>query len=152
MQCTIGKQLRWIVSAGLGLWIGFEFGSMSVLGQQAPEGAVVGNVIFEDDFSQGQERWETTDEGSWEIFQKDGNPTFGLNKRVSDYQPKVRSPHNIALIKGVSAGDVSITFRVRSTLDTGNHRDCCVFLAIRIPSISTMCILGPSPIRPAVRS
>jgi hypothetical protein len=141
----IGKQLRWIVSAGLGLWMGFEFGSMSVLGQQAPEGAAEGNVIFEEDFSQGTGRWETTDEGSWEIFQKDGNPTFGLNKRVSDYQPKVRSPHNIALIKGVSAGDVTITFRVRSTLDTGNHRDCCVFFGYQDPEHFYYVHLGAKP-------
>jgi len=145
MQCMIGKQLRWLVAAVLGLWMGFEFGSMPILGQQVPEGAVVGSVIFQEDFSQGQGRWETTDEGSWEIFHKDGNPTFGLNKRVSDYQPKVRSPHNIALIKGVSAGDVSITFRVRSTLDTGNHRDCCVFFGYQDPEHFYYVHLGAKP-------
>ena len=87
----------------------------------------VGKLIFEEDFQKGRSRWDTTDDDSWEVLQKDGNSTFGLNKRISKYQPKVRSPHNIALIKELTAGDFQITFRVRSTHDTGNHRDCCVF-------------------------
>lgn len=98
------------------------------MGQEAGSDKVpVGKTIFEEDFQKGRSRWETTDDASWEILQKDGNSTFGLNKRISNYQPKVRSPHNIALIKDLSAGDVQISFRVRSTHDTGNHRDCCVF-------------------------
>jgi hypothetical protein len=56
MQYSIGKSLRWLVSAGLGLWVGFEFGSMSVIGQQDSELGVVQNVIFQEDFSQGQGR------------------------------------------------------------------------------------------------
>jgi acetyl esterase/lipase len=117
-----------IVSVVLGL---SEFGSLpmgSCMGQEAKSDKVqAGKLIFEEDFQKGRSRWQTTDDGSWEILQKDGNSTFGLNKRISDYQPKVRSPHNIALIKELSAGDVQISFRVRSTHDTGNHRDCCVF-------------------------
>ncbi len=98
------------------------------MGQEAKSDKMqVGKMIFEEDFQKGRSRWETTDDASWEILQKDGNSTFGLNKRISNYQPKVRSPHNIALIKDLSAGDVQISFRVRSTQDTGNHRDCCVF-------------------------
>ncbi|MFM8396666.1 MAG: hypothetical protein ACKOAH_02450 [Pirellula sp.] len=98
------------------------------MGQEASSDKVpVGKMVFEEDFQKGRSRWETTDDASWEILQKDGNSTFGLNKRISNYQPKVRSPHNIALIKDLSAGDVQISFRVRSTHDTGNHRDCCVF-------------------------
>ena len=84
-------------------------------------------LIFEEDFEKGRERWETTDEESWTYREVDGNHVFGINRRNSDYKPKVRSPLHIAMIKDVQATDFVITFRVRSTNDTGNHRDCCVF-------------------------
>ena len=84
-------------------------------------------LVFSDDFEKGRDKWETTDDASWVLNVEDGKKTFGLNKRISDYQPKVRSPHNIALIKGVQVADFVLTFRVRSTKDTGNHRDCCAF-------------------------
>ena len=84
-------------------------------------------LVFEEDFEKGIDRWELTDPGAWEIFEKDGNHSFGLNKRISNYTPKVRSPHNIALIKDLREGSFVLTFKVRSTNDTGNHRDCCVF-------------------------
>ncbi|MBL8871249.1 MAG: hypothetical protein JNK90_15735, partial [Planctomycetaceae bacterium] len=85
------------------------------------------DAIFKDDFQNGSERWETTDAASWEVYDHDGNKTFGNNKRTSDYQPKVRSPHNIALMRDVKVGSFQLTFKVRSTKDTGGHRDCCIF-------------------------
>lgn len=84
-------------------------------------------LVFSDDFQSGRDRWETTDDKSWELIDEAGKKSFGLNKRISDYQPKVRSPHNIALIHGVKLSDFVLIFKVRSTKDTGNHRDCCVF-------------------------
>jgi len=84
-------------------------------------------LVFDEDFEKGTDRWEMTDPGAWEIFEKDGNRSIGLNKRISNYTPKVRSPHNIALIKDLREGSFVLTFKVRSTNDTGNHRDCCVF-------------------------
>lgn len=84
-------------------------------------------LVFSEDFEKGTDRWETTDPKSWFVQEESGNKTFGLNKRVSDYQPKVRSPHNIALINDVKLTSFVLTFKVRSTKDTGNHRDCCVF-------------------------
>lgn len=99
----------------------------SCFGQQSPAKQSAGKLLFSDDFEKGRMDWETTDDDSWEIYDRDGNHSLGLNKRVSSYQPKVRSPHNIALVRNVTAGDVQIEFRVRSTQDTGNHRDCCVF-------------------------
>ena len=84
-------------------------------------------LVFSEDFQSGRDKWETTDDKSWELFDEAGKKSFGLNKRISDYQPKVRSPHNIALIKDVQLSDFVLIFRVRSTKDTGNHRDCCAF-------------------------
>jgi len=84
-------------------------------------------VIFSEDFEKGHERWETTDAESWTHRKIDGNHVFGINRRSSKYRPKVRSPLHIALIKGVEVADFVLTFRVKSTKDTGGHRDCCVF-------------------------
>jgi hypothetical protein len=125
--------------------MGVDFDLRHAVAQQGAGKTKAQKVLFEEDFAQGHSRWETTDAGSWELFHEDGNATFGLNKRISDYQPKVRSPHNIALIKGLSAGDVSITFRVRSTLDTGNHRDCCVFFGYQDPEHFYYVHLGAKP-------
>lgn len=84
-------------------------------------------LVFSEDFEQGVDRWERTDPAAWSITEHDGNHVFGLNKRISDYQPPHRSPHNIALIKDLVLEDFVITYRVKSTLDTGGHRDCCTF-------------------------
>ena len=84
-------------------------------------------LVFSDDFEKGRDKWETTDDGSWYLHEEDGKKSFGLNKRISDYQPKVRSPHNLALIKDLQLSDFVLTFKVRSTKDTGGHRDCCAF-------------------------
>jgi hypothetical protein len=83
-------------------------------------------LVFQEDFEQGRGRWEVTDEKSWTHRVVDGNAVFGINRRESDSKPPYRSPFHIALIKDVTAADFVITFRVRSTKDTGNHRDCCV--------------------------
>ena len=84
-------------------------------------------LVFEDDFEEGSDNWETTDETAWRLQKTDKNQVFGLNTRKSNYQPKHRSPFNIALIKGLELSDFDIRFRVKSPKDTGNHRDCCVF-------------------------
>ena len=88
-------------------------------------------LVFEESFAEGVSRWQPTDPEAWTLS-RDGNRTvWGLNRRKSDYQPKVRSPHNIALVKNINLTDTVITFEVKSTLDTGNHRDCCVFFNYR---------------------
>ena len=102
-------------------------------------------LAFSEDFSGGKGRFETTDDTSWDIVPFEGNPAIALNKRVSKYAPKVRSPHNIALVRDLEADDCVITFRVRSTADTGNHRDCCVFFGYRDPEHFYYVHLGAKP-------
>lgn len=102
-------------------------------------------LAFHETFEQGSSQWETTDEQSWYIHEEDGNKAFGLNKRISNYQPKVRSPHNIALIKSIQVGDFVLTFKVKSTKDTGNHRDCCAFFCHQDPEHFYYVHLGAKP-------
>lgn len=102
-------------------------------------------LVFSEDFEKGSERWELTDNAAWTRRQVDSNYVFGLNKRKSDYKPKFRSPHNIALIKGLELSDFVITFKVKSTLDTGNHRDCCIFFCHQDATHFYYCHTGAKP-------
>ncbi len=112
-------------------------------------------LVFSEDFEQGSQRWETSDSKSWDLHQDrhpaaksagaQPNQVFGLNRPISDYQPKVRSPHNIALIKDLELEDFELTVRVRSTRDSGNHRDCCLFFNYQDPEHFYYVHLGAKP-------
>ena len=102
-------------------------------------------LVFSEDFEKGRDRWQTTDEKSWTHRKVEGNHVFGISRRESDYKPKARSPLHIAMIKDVKVADFVITFRVRSTKDTGNHRDCCVFFNHQDPQNFYYAHLGAKP-------
>jgi hypothetical protein len=102
-------------------------------------------LVFEDDFSQGIDRWEPTDPAAWTLGKDGERAVWGLNKRKSSYEPKVRSPHNVALVKDLELSDTVITFQVKSTLDTGGHRDCCVFFNWQDPEHFYYVHLGAKP-------
>ena len=82
---------------------------------------------FEDDFEKGFDRWECLDPMTWRWVDLDGSKVVEITKRSSEYEPPVRSPRHVALVKDVEVGSFELTFRVKSTKDTGGHRDCCVF-------------------------
>lgn len=84
-------------------------------------------VVFEEDFEAGIQRWHMLDPATWKIVDHHGNRAIEITARNSDYKPPVRSPGHVALIKDLQLGSFDITFKVRSTRDTGNHRDCCIF-------------------------
>ncbi len=127
----------------LGLMIGLIATTMlPALGQEKEHGLP---LILHEDFEKGASRWTPTDAESWELLDENGNKSFGNNKRISNYQPKFRSPHNIALLNDVEVEDTVITFRVKSTKDTGNHRDCCVFFGYQDPDHFYYVHLGAKP-------
>jgi hypothetical protein len=86
-----------------------------------------GKLIFEDDFENGADRWETTDDTNWALHDHGDGKAFGLVGRRSKYERKYTSPYNIALVKDLEVADFVMTLKVKSTLDTGGHRDCCLF-------------------------
>lgn len=114
-------------------------------GAAIPESVEGLPLVFSEDFEGDVERWELTDEEAWTHAEQDGNHVFGLNRRKSDYQPKHRSPHNIALIKDLELKDFVMIYRVRSTKDTGPHRDCCTFFCHRDPEHFYYVHLGARP-------
>ncbi len=102
-------------------------------------------LVFSEDFEQGSQRWDTTDDTSWTLHKEGENQVFGLNRRISNYQPTVRSPHNIAMIKDVQLSDFVLIYKVRSTKDTGNHRDCCTIFCHQDASHFYYVHLGAKP-------
>lgn len=102
-------------------------------------------LVFTEDFEAGRDRWEVTDEKSWTHRVVDGNAVFGINRRQSDYKPPFRSALHIALVKDVEVADFVLTFRVRSTKDTGNHRDCCIIFNHQDPAHFYYAHLGAKP-------
>ena len=102
-------------------------------------------LLFSESFDRGRDRWEVTDEASWTHRIVDGNGVFGINRRESAYKPPFRSALHIALIKDVEVSDFVLTFKVRSTKDTGNHRDCCIIFNHQDPANFYYAHLGAKP-------
>ena len=102
-------------------------------------------LVFSENFEKGFQRWELTDPKGWTHRKVEENHVFGINARKNNYKPKVRSPYHIALIKDIQLSDFVLTFRVRSTKDTGNHRDCCVFFNHQNPTHFYYVHLGARP-------
>jgi len=97
-------------------------------------------MLIKDSFEHGMAHWQTTDpkgaEPVWKIIDV-GRPG-GHALRVmgtSKYQPPHRSPHSIALLKGVVVGDFDLSVRVQETnVRAGPHRDLCIFWGYQDPS------------------
>jgi hypothetical protein len=88
---------------------------------------------FTDDFESGLGRWEMTDAKAWEIVGNGGGHALGLTGS-SDYQPPVRSPLNIALVKDHEFDSFELTVRMRQTGREYGHRDLCLFFGYQDPS------------------
>lgn len=114
---------RWITFACLTLFGILSFDMPKMVLADEP------STVFEEQFETGIDRWQLLDPKTWSLSKKQDNTTFEITKRETEYQPPVRSPGHVALIKDMELSSFEITFRVRSTKDTGNHRDCCVFFA-----------------------
>lgn len=86
---------------------------------------VVGELVLHETFEQGADRWELLDPETWR--HDEANGTLEITARKSDYKPPHRSPGHVALAKDIELASCRIDVRVKSTLDTGPHRDCCLF-------------------------
>ncbi len=101
--------------------------------------------IFTEEFEKGIDRWELVDPKSWAVEEHGRGKSLSIIQRESDYRPKVRSPLHIALIKDIKLGDFEMTFHVKSTKNTGNHRDCCVFFNYQDPTHYYYIHMGAKP-------
>ncbi len=104
----------------------------SVAAQQKQQAAAAERIHY--DFSGASDRWEMMDPECWDFRQVDSNGVLSLHRKQSSYQPPVRSPLHIALLKDVDVGSFQLDVRVRSTNEDYNHRDVCLFFGFQSPS------------------
>lgn len=109
------------------------------------EEKAVSKTIFKEDFESGIDKWDLIDPKSWALQEHGLGKSLSITQRESEYQPKVRSPLHIALIKDLKESDFEMTFKVKSTKDTGNHRDFCVFFNYQDPTHYYYIHLGAKP-------
>jgi hypothetical protein len=88
--------------------------------------AAHGGEAFKDDFEEGLDKWSFTDAKAWQITDEDGDHVLELLGN-SQYQPKVRSPLNIAWARDVNVGSFEMTVKVKQTGKEYGHRDMCFF-------------------------
>jgi hypothetical protein len=67
-----------------------------------------------------------TDPTAWKIHEVEGNQVLELVGK-SDYQPRVRSPFNIAFLKSLQVGDFVLEVKLAQTGREYGHRDMCLF-------------------------
>ncbi|HEY8505147.1 MAG TPA: hypothetical protein VIL46_11235 [Gemmataceae bacterium] len=104
-------------------------------------------LAFHEDFAAGAQalrKFEFTDPKAWEIRQDAGRPVLALVAQ-SKYEPKVRSPLNIAWVKGLKVGPFVMEVELRSTTRDYNHRDLCLFFGGVDPEHFYYVHLGKKP-------
>jgi len=84
-------------------------------------------LVFQADFENGSlDAWEPTDAAAWRIEEGNGGKVLSQFQK-SNYEPPVRSPLNMNLIKGVVVGSFVLDLKMHSTTPDYGHRDLCVF-------------------------
>lgn len=101
--------------------------------------------VFTESFEEGFKHWEVLDPKTWIIADNGQGKAAEITSRESTYKPPHRSPLHVALLKRPAVDSFSLTFKVKSLLDTGPHRDCCVFFGYQDPSHFYYAHLGARP-------
>ena len=104
--------------------------------ETAPAKTLMGlDRVFLADFERADVTpFKPTDKDAWAVKGQGDNHVFALTVRKSDYQPPVRSPHNIALVEGVDLAETIIDVDLQSTMTDYNHRSLCLFFNYQDPS------------------
>jgi hypothetical protein len=90
-------------------------------------------LLFEADFeNDGIGEWKPTDPAAWRIEPGNDGNVLALHKQ-SEYQPPVRSPRNINLIRNIVVGSFILELKMRSTTKDYGHRDLCLFFGYQDP-------------------
>lgn len=89
-------------------------------------------LVFEDSFTGGLGAWFFTDPEAWRLQEDEGDQVLELYQ-ASRYEPPVRSPLNIALVRDLWVTDFVLEVQVRSTIHEYGHRDLCFFFGFRDP-------------------
>lgn len=100
------------------------------------DGADGGDVVVRDDFERDTpDGWDFTDKAAWRIARNEGRGGRVLEQfQASKYEPKVRSPFNIALRRGAEPGGFVLDVKAKSTTRDYGHRDMCLIFGYVDPS------------------
>lgn len=79
-------------------------------------------------------KWTFTDPDAWRLKVDEEGGLVLEQHKASEYEPKVRSPFNIALIDGLDVSDFVLDLKVHSTTRDYGHRDLCFFFGHQDPS------------------
>jgi hypothetical protein len=107
--------------------------TLSALAVAADKPAEKLPLLFSDDFSKGAGRWQPTDPKAWKVIDTKEGKAYS-QFRQSKYKPPHRSPLNISLVKGLTAGAFVFEAKVQSTARDYPHRDMCVFFGHQDPA------------------
>jgi hypothetical protein len=102
----------------------------ATLAQEADRLPVLARFDFEKEDVAG---WDFTDPKAWRVTEQSGRHALD-QFRASAYEPKVRSPFNIALMPGPDVADFELTLKVKSTTRDYGHRDVCLIFGHQDPS------------------
>ncbi|MCC7476412.1 MAG: hypothetical protein IT425_13540 [Pirellulales bacterium] len=108
-------------------------------------------LLMKDDFEHGFERWQPSDppgeKPTWKIIEARSPGNHALRcEGSSKYQPKYRSPFNIAMLKDVRVSDFELTVSLQQTkVNAGPHRDLCLVWGYQDPSHFYYVHLGAKP-------
>lgn len=92
-------------------------------------------LIYENDFEKVTDlsAFDFTDANAWKLSDTLGNKSLELYGK-SYYEPSVRSPLNIALIRGLNVGSFILEVDLKQTGREYGHRDMCLFFNVKDPS------------------
>lgn len=103
-------------------------------------------LLFKENF-EGKaplKQFEMTDPSAWRVTEKENNHALELFGE-SDYEPRVRSPRNIAMIADRPFGSFVLEADLMQTGREYGHRDMCLFFGMKDASNFYYTHLAPSP-------
>lgn len=105
--------------------------SISLKAQNIPAGY---KLLYEQNFEGNNklEDFEFTDARAWELADLHNGKALELSGK-SNYTPKVRSPHNIAILKDKKFGSFILEADLQQTGKEYGHRDLCLFFGMEDP-------------------
>lgn len=92
-------------------------------------------LVYSQDFESTQSisDFEMTDDRAWRNGQGETGKTLELFGK-SEYEARVRSPFNIALLKDVIVGDFILEANLAQSGREYGHRDLCLFFGVNSPT------------------
>lgn len=94
-----------------------------------------GPVVYANDFEGGlgAAAFEFSDPAAWRVSADEHNAYLELFGQ-SEYATRVRSPFNIAVLKSVRVGSFVLEADLKQTGREYDHRDLCLFFAMKDPT------------------